>query len=290
MTIVTNTTHIWIVSDGKLGHINQSLGLVEALQRKIPGLTWQEVPIMKAWQAASYAWKQRQTKASPKFIVSAGHHTHFTLLILAKIMRVPAIVLMKPSLPLSWFDLCIIPEHDAPLARHNIIESIGPLNRMQPAKKDIESKLILVGGPSKHFSWNDEHVFAQVENVLQQDNGHWIIATSRRTPIKMVALLQELANVTVVLASETDANWLPSRLAKTENCWVTQDSISMIYEALTAGCSVKLLAVPCHHENRLILGLEKLQAAGYLGASSGSVLKLAEANRCVAIVRQRFLS
>ena len=153
---MSNVIHIWIVTDGKLGHVNQSLGLVEALQRKTPNLTWQEVPIMKAWQAVRYAWKQKQKKSSPKFIVSTGHHTHFTLLILAKIMQVPAIVLMKPSLPLSWFDLCIIPEHDTPLARHNIIESIGPLNRMQPAKKDIESKLILVGGPSKHFDWSDE--------------------------------------------------------------------------------------------------------------------------------------
>ena len=286
---MSNATHIWIVNDGKPGHINQSLGLVEALQRKVPTLTWQEVPIMKAWQAVRYAWKQRQKKALPKFIVSAGHHTHFTLLILAKIMQVPAIVLMKPSLPLSWFDLCIIPEHDGPLARHNVIESIGPLNRMQPAQKEADSKLILVGGPSKHFDWSDERLFVQVENIIQQNNGHWTIATSRRTPLKTVVSLKALANVTVVLASEKNANWLPSMLAKTENCWVTQDSMSMIYEALTAGCNVKLLAVPYHHKNRLILGIEKLQVAGYLGALNDPVMKLAEADRCAEIIEQRFL-
>ena len=286
---MTNATHIWIVSDGKPGHLNQSLGLVEALKRKISNLTWQEMPIMNAWQAANYAWRQKKTKASPKFILSAGHHTHVTLLILAKIMQVPAIVLMKPSLPLGWFDLCIIPEHDAPLARHNIIESIGPLNRMQPAKKEADSKLILIGGPSKHFAWDDQQMFTQVENIIQQDNGHWTIATSRRTPVKIVTSLHALANVTVILASETDVNWLPSMLAKTENCWVTQDSMSMIYEALTAGCSVKLLAVPYRHKNRLILGIEKLQVAGYLGAVDSALMKLAEADRCAGIIQQRFL-
>ena len=286
---MSNVIHIWIVTEGKLGHVNQSLGLVEALQRKTPNLTWQEVPIMKAWQAVRYAWKQKQKKSSPKFIVSTGHHTHFTLLILAQIMRVPSIVLMRPSLPLSWFDLCIIPEHDAPLACHNIIESIGPLNRMQPAQKEADSKLILVGGPSKHFDWSDEQLFAQVENIIQQDDGHWTIATSRRTPLKTIASLKALANVTLVLASESNANWLPSMLAKTENCWVTQDSMSMIYEALTAGCRVKLLTVPYRHNNRLILGIEKLQAAGYLGALNDSVMKLAEADRCAEIIEQRFL-
>ena len=286
---MTKATHIWVVNDGKPGHFNQSLGLLEALQRKMPNLTWQVVPIMHVWQAFSYVWKQKQTKSLPKFIVSAGHHTHVTLLILAKILRVPAIVLMTPSLPLSWFDLCIIPEHDVPLARHNIIESIGPLNRMQPAKKLADSKLILIGGPSKHFAWNDEQVFTQVENIIQQDHRHSIIATSRRTPLKTITLLKVLANVTVVLATETDSNWLPDMLAKTKNCWVTQDSMSMIYEALTAGCCVKLLALPYHDKNRLILGVEKLQAAGYLGAVTASVVKLAEADRCAGIIQQRFL-
>ena len=286
---MTNATHIWIVSDGKPGHLNQSLGLAEALQRKIPNLIWQVVPIMSACQAAKYAWQHKKIQSLPKFILSTGHHTHITLLIFAKIMQVPAIVLMRPSLPVSWFDLCIIPQHDAPLARYNIIESIGPLNRMQPEKKEADSKLILIGGPSKHFAWDDQQMFTQVENIIQQDNGHWTIATSRRTPLKIVTSLHALANVTVVLASETDANWLPSMLAKTENCWVTQDSMSMIYEALTAGCSVKLLAVPYRHKNRLILGIEKLQVAGYLGAVDSSLMKLAEADRCAGIIQQRFL-
>ena len=43
------------------------------------------------------------------------------------------------------------------------------------------------------------------------------------------------------------------------------------------------------HNNRLILGIEKLQAAGYLGALNDSVMKLAEADRCAEIIEQRFL-
>lgn len=280
--------HLWFISDGKPGHINQSLGLLEALQRRLPNSTWQEIPVMSVWRAIHFAWQHHQHL--PNLIVSTGHRTHLTLLILSKIMRVHCIVLMKPSLPLSWFDLCIIPEHDLPPARPNIINSMGPLNRIQPAAKQAESGVILVGGPSKHFDWQPEQLHAQLIKLIQQDPRNWTIATSRRTPEGTISLLQSLANVTLILATETDAGWLPSLLAKTELCWVTQDSMSMIYEALTAGCHVKLLEVPTRSENRLSRGIQKLQLSGYLSSDNKPPLKLAEADRCAEIVQQRFLS
>jgi mitochondrial fission protein ELM1 len=281
-------THLWFISDGKLGHINQSLGLLEALHRRLPNITWREIPVMSVWQAIRFAGQHR--KQRPNLIICTGHHTHLTLLVLSKIMRVPCIVLMKPSLPLSWFDLCVIPEHDSPPTRSNIINSMGPLNKIQPATKEAGSGVILVGGPSKHFEWQPEQLHAQLKKIIEQDPRDWTIATSRRTPEVTISLLQTLANVTLVLASETDANWLPRLLAKTELCWVTQDSMSMIYEALTAGCNVKLLEVPTRSENRLTRGIKTLQLSGYLSSDSNPPLKLAEADRCAEIIQQRFLS
>jgi len=280
--------HFWFVTDGKPGHINQSLGLLEALHRRLPNVTWREIPVMSIWQAIPFAWQQQ--KQRPTLIIGTGHRTHLTLLILSKIMRVPCIVLMKPSLPLYWFDLCIIPEHDSPPARQNIINSMGPLNKLQPANKEAGSGVILVGGPSKHFDWQPEPLHAQLIKLIQQDPRNWTIATSRRTPESTISLLQTLADVTLVLASDTDANWLPGLLAKTERCWVTQDSMSMIYEALTAGCNVKLLDVPTRGKNRLSRGIQKLQSSGYLSTDINPPLKLAEADRCAEIIQQRYLS
>ncbi|MBE0440381.1 MAG: mitochondrial fission ELM1 family protein [Gammaproteobacteria bacterium] len=282
--------HLWFISDGKPGHINQSLGLLEALQRRIPNITWREIPVMSACQAIRFA-RQHHTQC-PNLVLSTGHRTHLTLLILCKIMRVPSIVLMKPSLPFSWFDLCIIPEHDLPPARSNIITSMGPLNKIQPVAKEAGIGVILVGGPSKHFDWQPEQFHAQLKALIQQDPRNWTIATSRRTPDATISLLRTLAlaNVTLVLAAETDTNWLPRLLAKTELCWVTQDSMSMIYEALTAGCNVKLLDVPSRSENRLTHGIQKLQLSGYLSSDTKPPLKLAESDRCAEIIQQRFLS
>lgn len=278
--------HLWIVTDGKPGHINQSIGLVEALHRQVPSLTWQELSVMSVWQAIRFAW--RHHKQGPKLIISTGHHTHLTLLILSKIMHVPSIVLMKPSLPLCWFDLCIIPEHDMPPARPNIINSMGPLNRIQSVTKEAGSGLILIGGPSKHFDWQPELLHAQLKKLIRQDSRNWTIATSRRTPEVTISLLQTLADVTLVLASETDADWLPRQLAKTEICWVSQDSMSMIYEALTAGCNVKLLDVASRGKNRLSRGIQKLQLSGYLSSDINQPLKLAESDRCAEIIKQRY--
>ncbi len=279
---------LWIITDGKPGHINQSLGLVEALHRQIPSITWQHIPRMSVWQSIRFALEHK--KQAPQLIVSAGHRTHLTLLILSKIMRVPSILLMKASLPLSWFDLCIIPEHDSPPASPNIIKTLGPLNKIQPASKEVGSGLILIGGPSKHFDWQPENLHAQIKKVIQHDDRNWTIATSRRTPETTIQSLQTLTNVTLVLASETDANWLPKVLASTEACWVTQDSMSMIYEALTAGCHVTLLDIPSRGQNRLTRGIQQLQLSAYLSSDISPALTLAEADRCADIVKQRYFA
>lgn len=282
--------HLWIVTDGKPGHFNQSLGLAEALHRRLPELTWQEVPKMSVWRAILLALKYKKNKLAPQIVIGAGHHTHLTLLILAKVMLARSVVLMKPSMPFNWFDLCIIPAHDAPPIRSNIVKSIGPLNRMQPAQKETGSGLILIGGPSKHFGWDYVKLHTQVVNIIQQQACNWTIATSRRTPSETITRLQSLSNVKLVLASEAESNWLPSILAKTELCWVTKDSMSMIYEALTAGCNVKLLDIPYLSENRITLSLKTLQLSGCLNPATNGVVSLAEADRCATIIQQRFLA
>ncbi len=47
-----------------------------------------------------------------------------------------------------------------------------------------------------------------------------------------------------VAVEEVDAEWLPARLAAAATVWVTEDSVSMLYEALTAGAATGLLSMP----------------------------------------------
>lgn len=286
--------HLWIITDAKLGHINQSLGLVEALHRRLPELSWQEIPVMSVWQTIRFALKQKQQKIlCPNLIIGTGHRTHLTLLLLSKIMNVASLVLMKPSLPVRWFDLAIIPEHDSPPERSNVITSKGALNRVQAGEKVANTGLFLIGGPSNHFGWDSQTLSTEIKSIAQKKPLNWTLTTSRRTPEDTLKELEFIENVTVMPYSETDTNWLPAILAKTEICWVTEDSVSMIYEALTAGCKVGLIKTPHLKENRLTAGIKTLEQSGYLMSSPEAKIKqvpLAEADRCAALVQQRFLT
>ena len=52
---------------------------------------------------------------------------------------------MKPTLPFSWFDLGLIPEHTQQKMRDNVVTK-GALNRMRPDEKLPRSGMVLVGG------------------------------------------------------------------------------------------------------------------------------------------------
>jgi uncharacterized protein len=51
------------------------------------------------------------------------------------------VVLMKPSLPRRWFDLCILPQHDGIAADAHTLVTEGALNRVRPAPdRDAQSR------------------------------------------------------------------------------------------------------------------------------------------------------
>jgi len=279
------------VTDGKPGHLNQSLGLAEALQQRRPELQIRLESPLSLKQQLSCLLPGRETDV--KLVVGAGHATHRSLLLLARKWQVPAVVLMKPSLPLSWFELCLIPEHDNPVARSNIVPTRGALNRMQPAEKQPGSGIFLIGGPSKHVRWDEARLIEQLEAVVARDSARrWQLTTSRRTPDSTLKRLQALPGVTVFPAAETASSWLPQVLSGTEVCWVTEDSVSMIYESLSAGCQVGTLPVDGGREGRLGKGLTALEQQGLIlpwsGYMAGGLLPKAtvlnEAGRCADLI------
>jgi len=224
---------------------------------------------------------------NPALIIGAGHHTHFSMLAARRARGGRVVVLMKPSLPLRCFDLCIIPGHDRPHERRNVLVTQGTLTRRCPARaKDPSSGLILIGGPSRHFHWRDAEVADQVASLVGHDpQRHWLVATSRRTPDGFIETLREelvarvprgsvapdseaglgselSGGVKIATWKESDDGWLAARLAVTPVVWVTEDSVSMLYEALTAGAAVSLITVRRHHRNRITHGIDALLAAG----------------------------
>ncbi len=263
-----NSKQIWIVSDGKPGHLNQSRGLAEAIARRRDVIISEQPPMgkLQALRLCLGAGLPR-VDDRPALIIGAGHGTHLTLLALRRFYRAPAVVLMKPSISTGFFDLCLIPEHDQPPERPNIIATHGALNRMRPGDKVPGSGVILVGGPSKHFGWDEAAVLKQVEALLAADARDWLIGSSRRTPAGTEQALKTLVGERFVPAAETGPDWLPQQLARTEACWVTQDSASMVYEALTAGCKVGVLTLDEQADNRISRGVDALREQGIVSGS-----------------------
>lgn len=254
---------IWILSDGKPGHLNQSLGLCDALQRQRDDIQVETRPALPGRQAFT-AWLlgrwPETIETKPDIVIGAGHRTHLSILAAGRAFKASTVVLMKPSLPAGWFDLCLIPEHDKPGSGRHILPTRGALNRMRPVDKKPDSGMLLIGGPSKHHSWDNGRMVAQVLNICRQSNVHWTLTTSRRTPADFLPLLsaQHQANLTLVPVEDTDPGWLASQLPAAKYCWVSADSVSMVYEALTAGCHTGLLEVTRISDNRVSQGLDTL--------------------------------
>ncbi|WP_246589945.1 mitochondrial fission ELM1 family protein [Marinobacterium ramblicola] len=291
-------TQILIISDGKAGHRNQSLGLAEALQRRRGQVEIREMAPLPRWSALQILLMRRADALGPKpeLVIGAGHATHLTLLALKCLWRVPVVVLMKPTLPAACFDLCLVPEHDQPPSRDNLVVTRGALNRMRPGDKVAGSGMMLIGGPSKSNDWDETELIEQLRSIIAQSEGvRWRLTTSRRTPPSTLQQLNALQGVEVIPVEATEPGWLPTQLAGTEQCWVSEDSVSMVYEALSAGCAVGTLTVPWTRQGRLYRGLMSLADQGVISRyQAGRSVELVpparmfdEAGRCAELILNR---
>ncbi len=209
---------------------------------------------------------------------------------------------MRPSLPLGWFDYCLVPAHDDPPARDNVIVTAGALNPIQPTHNhDAEQGLILIGGPSRHYRMDPDALLARIRQLLARPSPrNWTVANSPRTPVQLAHDLAGLKNdrVDVVFWDDCGRDWLAQALARARDVWVTEDSVSMICEALSSSCRVGLLPLQRKSASRLHRAVDQLLKDGFVGAHGGndvvaelpvSPRTLAEADRCADLLLEKGL-
>jgi uncharacterized protein len=290
---------ILILSDGKPGHVNQSQGLAEALSRHTRSqINIIDLPQGSWWKKTRYASAQIRSLPHIDLIIAAGHRTHLPLLLLRKKIKARTVVMMKPSLPTRLFDLCLIPEHDLKhrSLKKNIITTVGALNRIVASTSKSQQGLILIGGPSREYSWHKTPLLEAMAEISNNRQLAWHLTDSRRTPSDFIESLSPFP-IIVHPHQETTADWLPAQLQQSSEVWVTEDSVSMIFEALTSGAAVGLLPmkrIKAHgkiHQtiDQLIANKDITTYANWLTqrklAPASTVLN--EADRCAAIVMQR---
>jgi len=295
------TAVIWRFSDNKAGHDSQSSGLVAELSQR---LTVNEYVLRAeagfkpfcAWALRRYA--PGAALPAPDLLVGAGHATHPHLLAARRCYGGRSVVLMKPSLPCAWFDLCLVPQHDRVKPADNVFTTRGVVNTIRPGgRHDDATGLIVLGGPSRHFIWNNETMRQQVEQLLRQrPRARWWLTTSRRTPAALLERLGRQPGLRCVSAAATEPGWLATRLAEAGEVWVSRDSMSMVYEALTSGARVGLLEVAGRGNNRVSAAVDQLVGEGLVGAPGcwqsppQSVQRLHEASRCADWIVKQWLN
>ena len=249
---------IWRLIDGKKGHDKQSLALVESLKKqsklKIFDIEIQnlENPIISI---ILKKYNLDKSLIRPDIAIGAGHKTHFHLLAIKRCFGAKIVVIMKPSLPFKFFDLCVITKHDDVKGGSNIFITNTPLVSFNlNTKKKENVALFLIGGPSKHYYWDSKKVLEQIKNISKQFKfKELFITTSRRTPIDFINEFNKskIKNIKLYEHNKIMNDWLDKNIIKVKNIWVTNDSYSMLIEAIASGADTCILELKTKKNSKL---------------------------------------
>lgn len=208
------------------------------------------------------------TGARPETVLflSAGSSAAPWCLALSRVAGVGCCTIMTPSiLGTSPFDLAIVPEHDFSEPASDILVTLGAPNMIRPELLESEAALLasrfpsgsaekwgmMIGGEDANYTirpdWVSGVLVPLVELAAKQGADVYI-TTSRRTQQETEDRIAETAgrssNVRMlVLGSKDPWNPVPGMLGFCDRIFCTEDSVSMISEAATAGHVVFVLGV-----------------------------------------------
>jgi len=148
-----------------------------------------------------------------------------------------------------------------------VIQTRGALNRIPELIPSKQAKgVVLIGGPSRHHGWNAAQLTEAVTSVLAaRPELSWVIGDSFRTPHGYLEQLRNSgAKAELVPHSQTTPDWLPGQLLAAAEVWVTEDSVSMLHEAVTAGARTGVLPMPSlNHQARPMRAVQGLIHDGF---------------------------
>lgn len=201
--------------------------------------------------------------ASADFIISAGSSLVPLNLCLARDSRAKSIVLMKPSFPFNLFhvDLTIVPAHDRGMIPAEAFRTLlTPSTVDQESIEDDVARLsptlrkpskirysIFIGGDTRQFKMKLEDIQTAFEQ-LQGFEGDFLVTTSRRTSDEIAVYLKNQTRHNprcqgaIIAKEDTRREVVGGMMSLAEILIVTEDSISMISEALRSGKKVIVLS------------------------------------------------
>ncbi len=323
---------ILVLNDGRHGHLNQSLGIAREIQRArmLNGYTMDQTRIITVDVKFKNAFARRLLslcalfatwrcqgcmrcmrvclekdsyeelmKAYSDFVISCGSSLAGVNVFMSKENNAKNIAVMKPDIiPLNKFNLAILPRHDRPPARRNVIETAIAPNLIDEASlKDGVLKLskefslkegddyigLLIGGDNPEFALTEEvmaKVIDAVSGFCEEKNAGLLVTTSRRTNAKVETLLKARLNgkpycKLLIIATENNPEGaIAGILGLSRIAVVSAESISMVSEAISSGKKTvafklqKRTNAPAKHER----ALEGLSRDGCISLSAADDL------------------
>jgi len=242
-------------------------------------LLWLKAPFLSLWvrQDSSLSflkffltrdsWDSLR-KLQADVILSAGASVLPVHKILKRKLKTKSIVLMRPRFPYgpgNW-NLVIQPSHDGGNTRRNVVTTQAALSTIseetlrsiqQEADRRFSLKgekgiSIFVGGNAKDYVFSEEKITRALDQIRQyarEEKIPFFLTTSRRTPQPVIEKIKEmcqgdtLCKYLVIPSEQDEPNAVERMLSVSRLAIVTEESISMISEALRSGSRVVGLSV-----------------------------------------------
>lgn len=284
---------ILILSDGKTGHLRQSEAvaqtissylkdkdiavLVKTIEISFKSEFSKYAMIMSSCFAGKYSCQgcmwcfswflkadsfKSLLSVRPDIVVSCGSSLASINYVLSRNNSAKSIVIQRPSvLSMNRFDLVVMPRHDKPPMRKNIVLTGGALNVIDETYlKGRSEKLMsflrpsslahrfyigfLIGGDTKDFRLSRDlmkGIINQIKNFAEKENVGILVTTSRRSSITVENLVSQELEVyshcrLLVIANKNNLPFtVGGILGLAEVIVVSPESISMVSEAASCG-------------------------------------------------------
>ncbi len=278
-------SRILILSDGRAGHLNQSIALAKYLDvpydvvEVSPKYRWSKVFsyfLDKLGIRTKFLFELELYSKEYSLIVGAGSWTYYMVKVLGKAFDAKSITMMLPRGYKYNFDIIFAQSHDHPPKQENIIEIPANFSYVEPKglyKAQKKSIGIVIGGDNKIFTMSKENLQVQLDFIVKRYQGYEIaITTSPRTSEAVERLIESYHFEYEVIFSKSAINPIPDFLDLCETVFITGDSTSMISEAVSYGKSnVIVLPLESKEDNKFERFVKRLEKEGHLHIFNGTI-------------------
>ena len=257
---------VWVITDGKIGIVNQAVGLAEAVgfpfTEKIIALRkpWAWLPA-NIWPSGTFGTSPQGDTLEPPWpdiIISCGRQSVGPARAVKAASGAFHVHIQHPRMSVSSFDLLVVPEHDR-LAGENVVATRGAIHRITPIRLSEAATqfapmlaslprpliAVLIGGGSKSHQLTPaltDNIAARLNTFAAETGGGLAITASRRTGAENESILRaRLTGDNIFVWDGVGDNPYFGFLGLADHIVVTADSVNMVSEACRTGKPVHVI-------------------------------------------------